>query len=549
MKINVLQTRRALRTALLVLLLSVMGMGKGYAQEFTVGDLNYSVNDDGVSVTVTGHVDGTSAMGALIIPASVTNNGHSYNVTEVGDYAFRNCSDITSVSLPNTVISIGRNAFQQCLGLSSITLPGSLTYIDQAAFQLCSNIVNTNYTGTLAQWCGIEFKTPNSNPIYYSHNLFINGVELTEAVIPETVTSIGNYAFYWCINISSLSIPETVTHIGFNAFCECKGLHSIKIPQSVASIGAGAFAGCSSLEQISVMEDNPYYDSRNNSNAIIRTDNNTLIAGCKNTTIPESVTAIEALAFGGCSDLRFISIPQSVVSIGERGFNGCTNLYSIISYAATPPSLGINVFANGTPATVLVVPCDCASAYETSDWHNHFTTIEEDCEPHNINIDEGGLSGGSVNTSVNSTNMGEEVQFTITPDEGMELASVTVFNANNPEQMVSVYPIGKANLTFGFIMPPFDVVIKAEFHPITTVNENDATWASIYPNPSNGQIRIEAEGIKHISISNMLGQTIYQGNAENDVLQYDFGKHEAGMYLIRIEAANGVAVKKVSVTR
>ena len=184
-----------------------------------------------------------------------------------------------------------------------------------------------------------------------------------------------------------------------------------------------------------------------------------------------------------------------------------------------------------------------------SEWANYFGTIEEDCSPHDVTVDEGNMTGGNVSASVSSTELGEEVQLTITPDEGMMLASLTISNANDSEQTVPFYPIGRSTSVYGFIMPPFDVVVTAAFTPNTSVGENSNAEASAYPNPTNGQIKIEAEGLKHITISNMLGQTVYEGKANGDAFEYDFGRHCAGHYLVRIETANGVAVKKVSITQ
>ena len=145
--------------------------------------------------------------------------------------------------------------------------------------------------------------------------------------------------------------------------------------------------------------------------------------------------------------------------------------------------------------------------------------------------------------------MGQEVQLMVSPNVGMKLSSISVCNATDPTQIIPVYSIGKANSTYGFIMPPFGVSVTATFVAGTSVNENNDIPVSVYPNPTNGQVKIEAENMKHITISNMLGQTIYDGNASGNAFEYDFSKHEAGIYLIRIETAHGVAVKKASVTR
>ncbi len=184
-----------------------------------------------------------------------------------------------------------------------------------------------------------------------------------------------------------------------------------------------------------------------------------------------------------------------------------------------------------------------------SDWASYFDIIEEDCTPHEVTIDEGGMTGGSVSTTVNSTTMGEEVQLTITPDEGMYLASLMVCNVNNPEQTVSVYPIGKTSSLYGFIMPPFDVVVTAVFAPINAVGENNSIAANVYPNPTNGQIKIKAEGLKHITISNMQGLMIYESEANGREFDFDFSQQGAGVYFIRIESLEGVNVKKIVVTK
>ena len=131
MKAKDLRLKRALRTALLVLLLSAAGMGKMYAQSFTVGDLNYQVNNDGVSVTVTGHVDGQTATGSLVIPETVEHNGSTYTVNMIGNYAFSGCNGFTGgLSIPNSVTSIEYGAFSGCSGLTGdLNIPNSVISI------------------------------------------------------------------------------------------------------------------------------------------------------------------------------------------------------------------------------------------------------------------------------------------------------------------------------------------------------------------------------------------------------------------------------------
>ena len=143
------------------------------------------------------------------------------------------------------------------------------------------------------------------------------------------VTKIGMYAFYQCRGLTSVTIPSTVTSIGGYAFSGCSGMTSVTIPSSVTSIGSSILSYCDGLASIVVESGNKVYDSRNNCKALIETASNTLIAGCKNTKIPSTVTSIKDYAFSHCSGLTSINIPNGVTSIGEGAFFSCENLTSI----------------------------------------------------------------------------------------------------------------------------------------------------------------------------------------------------------------------------
>lgn len=218
------------------------------------------------------------------------------SVTSIGSYAFDNCSSLTSITIPNSVTTIGNYAFYRCSGLTSITIPNS-------------------------------------------------------------VTSISSYAFQNCSGLTSITIPNSVTSIGWSAFNGCSGLTSINIPNSVTSIGGSAFEGCSDLTSIKVESGNQYYDSRDNCNAIIETNTNTIVVGCKNTIIPNSVTSIGYSAFYKCSGLTSITIPNNVTSISGRAFDGCSGLTSIVSQINNPFEIIENVFPSNIYSTAtLTVP-------------------------------------------------------------------------------------------------------------------------------------------------------------------------------------------------
>lgn len=229
----------------------------------------------------------------LVIPSGVT---------EISNYAFYLCYGLTSVSLPANLESIGKRAFQGCVNVNSVSFEGRVSSIDRDAFLYCGETANhvSVYISDLSAWCKIDFNNDASNPLRGNHQLFLNGEEVVNLIIPDNVTDIKNYTFYNCSNVNSITIPARVT-----------------------SIGTAAFQGCSSLTSIVVELGNTKYDSRNDCNAIIETATNTLIQGCNNTSIPTSVTSISDNAFNNCYGLASITIPEGVTSIGSNAFRGC----------------------------------------------------------------------------------------------------------------------------------------------------------------------------------------------------------------------------------
>ena len=237
------------------------------------------------------------------------------------------CTSLTSIEIPNSVTIIGDNAFNGCSSLTSMTVEENNPVYDSR--NNCNAIIET------------------------ASNTLISGCKNT--VIPNSVTTIGNYAFDYCRSLTSITIPNSVTTIGNYAFNACNSLTSIVIPNSVTTIGSSAFSSCSGLTSISVAAGNTTYDSRDNCNAIIETTTNTLIAGCKNTIIPNSVTTIGDHAFHYCSSLTSIEIPGSVTTIGDYAFYDCISLTSIeIPNSVT--YIGGSAFYNCRSLTSIEIP-------------------------------------------------------------------------------------------------------------------------------------------------------------------------------------------------
>ena len=260
------------------------------------------------------------------------------SVTEINSFAFSGYSSITSASIPSTVTGIGVSLFSGCSSLSSITVARGNPAFDSR--DSCNAIIETE-SGVLIAGCQSTVIPQGVTAV--GGWAFYRCTGLTSIHIPNSVTQIGYEAFYCCESLMGVNIPNSVTNIGYQAFYGCSSLRSIHIPGTVRGIGTSAFEYCPSLTSITVADGNPRYDSRDECNAIIETDGNTLVAGCRNTVIPSTVREIGDYAFSGCSTLTGIDIPSGVGVVGDFAFRSCTALRSV-TIPEVVTSIGASAF-------------------------------------------------------------------------------------------------------------------------------------------------------------------------------------------------------------
>ena len=356
------------------------------------------------------------------IPSHIKYNGIIYSVTSIGDYAFANCNNLTSIAIPNGITSIAHYAFSNS-SITSVTIPNSVISISQFAFNNCNNLTSVN--------------------------------------IPNSVTSIGQFAFNYCSSLSSVNLPNSITSISNSMFCGCSSLTSIDIPYNITSIEDAAFYNCSNLSSVYI----PYS---------VTSIGNIAFYGCSNLTsieFPESITSIGEAAFLNCNSLTTITIPYSIISIGNSAFNGCNNLDSVICLAETAPLVGGGAFYSPSSDRSLTVPFGAngySANWGNATWQKIYHKIEE-WEVKTLN---------SVFEITNDNKIEVINEGILRIAQGGELINKTTTNI---EGIVEVEAINREN-NWNYIGAPFDDYVLGVILPqendvsASTFNHNTGNW-------------------------------------------------------------------------
>ena len=313
---NGLSTRSSFKNFIVLVVMLIMTTSSVLVE--VIDGFRYILDPDTKTATLLSKTNGEIS-GDIVIPEKVKgNDGVEYVVTAFENCCFKDCSGLTSITIPSSVTSLGDECFKDCSGLTSITIPSSVTSLGESCFKSCNSLISITIPSSVTSLGDECFK-------------YCSG--LTSITLPSSITSLGVYCFYGCSGLTSITIPSSVTSLGICCFTGCDGLTSITIPSSVTSLGDGCFQYCRGLTSITIPS------------SVTSLGNECFLycSGLTSITIPSSVTSLGSNCFQYCSGLTSITIPSSVTSLGNCCFQGCSGLTSI-TIPSSVTSLGGGCF-------------------------------------------------------------------------------------------------------------------------------------------------------------------------------------------------------------
>ncbi len=578
---------------ILLIILTICATSTLFAQTFTDNGINYDVTSD----TTVEVFNMSTFSGVAIIPSNVKNEGKTYSVTSISDYAFYNCSHLilSAVSLPNSIKTIGHSAFENCTSLTTFNIPNSVTTIAYNAFSGCTALTTLSLPNSITNIGQYSFKGCTaltslnlpSSVINIGTGVFESCTALTSINIPNTVMSIGDYTFYNCKSLASINIPQSLTSIGKGAFANCSGISLVTIPNSVKSIGSTAFSRCTNLASLSISNsidnigDEAFADCSSLKSVSLPNSLNTIgdkvfqnCTGLISVIIPNSVTSIGNNAFYSCTALISVDIPNSVTSIGQEVFSSCTSLKtlnipnsvnslgnvaffyckglkSITLNWINPLGINANVF-DGVPfsSATLYVPVGTLAAYQAAPvWKDFGTILEQVTLPLTLTgltakpIAIGNQISWATANVVNVKNIilersGADKNFTAIASLP---ATASQFIDTNPLAGDNYYRLSTIDNDGSPITYPQIAFVKGLTNNV-----------SFYPNPvTNGLLNVVAGSAKihTVAMFNLNGKKVVFVNTKNspDKVAVSTQGLVKGVYVLEISSEKGKTIKKVLV--
>lgn len=311
--------------------------GENAIWSFDKGCLTISGTGD-MNITPPGHIAGAVSAPWYHLRERISNVIIEPGITSISEYAFWFCTQLTSISIPETVTKIGNNAFNECQSLQMVKIPSGVTRIEDDTFANCFQLTEAHipegvtFIGSKAfSGCGSlrSISIPHGVTII-EDSAFSGCRSLTEIVLHDGITAIGWHAFQGCSALTSLTLPPNLQYVGDYAFAHCTSLVTLTIPNSLERIGWNAFTGCSSLEEVHISDlfdwcTMVYGDIQSNP---LRNGAALILNGepVVDLVLPESLTHVPTSAFYGCESLESVTIPEGYTSIGSRAFAECKNL-------------------------------------------------------------------------------------------------------------------------------------------------------------------------------------------------------------------------------